>query len=209
MMHGLGADQGVLDILEGIYNGTIQQDLQSKARKIQDQLSIVRDGSSKALRLSEPARTKAIAAFAAARNQLLDASLKITDAKNTYDGIVDIMATIPGVTAPSNFLLSGMGFLPPAVVAFAVTGSVIAGLALALAALLSQIGGAIHGGDGYIQQGANVLSSAGMAIQQAGTAFSQAGGTVFNFGLLVLVGLAGYVGYEYLKKQGHIGGARA
>jgi len=212
MMHGLGAmgaDQGVLEILEGVYNGTIQQDLKSKWAQVQAQLSSINDARNKAIKLPEPARSQALALVTAARNQALGASMQLTDAKNKYDAIVDIMVGIPGVSAPSKFTLSGLGFLPPAIAAFAVTGTVLAGLAVALGFAMSQAGGMIHGGDGYLQQIANIFSAFGTAIQQFGGAASQFGGAVTNVGMLVLVGLAGYVGYEYLKMKGHVGGARA
>jgi hypothetical protein len=211
-MHGLGAtgaDYGVIEILERVYNGTMEQELRGKWAQVLAQLSVINDARNKAIKLSEPARSKILALVTAARNQALAASMQLTDAKNKYDGIVDILAGIPGVNAPSKFTLNGLGFLPPAVASFAVTGTVLAGLVVALGFAMSQAGGMIHGGEGYIQQIANAFAALGVAIQQTGGAFSQVGGTVADIGWLVLVGLAGYVGYEYLKKKGHVGGARA
>lgn len=191
------ADSGVLDILEKVYNGTVQQDLRGKWAEISEQLAKINTMRQQAVSLSEPARSNALNALTSARNFNLDASMKITDAKNKYDAIVDIIGKIPGVSAPSKFTLSGLGFIPPALAAAAVTGTTIAVLLVALGVLISQIGGAINGGDGYIQQAANFMG-------QLGGAFKAFGDSSFNIGMVVLVGLAGYVGYKYFQKRGTI-----
>jgi hypothetical protein len=152
------------------------------------------------MQLTGSAQTQQLAQIAAARNMVLDGSQKLTAAQNKYNFIVGELNRLPGVNAPNQLSfngLSGMGVLPAAVVTAAIVGGTIAVACTALAVLANQVGGAIHGGDGYIAQISSALRSSGVAV-------SAVGESSFKIGTIAIIGLAAVAGFMFLKKRGSI-----
>jgi hypothetical protein len=209
-LQGLSAvSMGAEEVISGIYYGTLKSQLVQWGADLDRQTQEVNNLSTAANSMTDLVKqAQAKALVAQARESIYQARLQFVQARNYYDQIAGELNRIPGVhvdTIQSGFnglaglsdLGSQFGVLPAAVVAGAVDIAIILSIAAAAALAIGAVSDAIRGNDSILTQIRKIIESAGVVIKEATD-------SVTWLAVVAGLGLAGYVGYLFLKKKGKI-----
>lgn len=196
-LSGLGrlGNYSLTDILYGVIDGSLRQKLRDANTALNLQTRQLNAFASKLKAVTNTAeQNRLLAILRKARESVAAAREIVNQAVYKYNFIAGEARRV-GFSTP-DVGLSSLGIGPAIPTAWLITGGVIATTALALSVLVGQISGAVHGGDGYINQLANAFQASGVVIEKT------ADSTVKVAGVALVLGAA-YVAWTLLKKRGY------
>lgn len=190
-MRGLG-DTPQESILSQILDGSMANQLEALRTKLNNQTGNVFNLQEAADKVADPIqRAQAVDMAQRAQNSLMQQKTIMYDAIDKYNQAAQLIQTY----SLNSIKPRQLGFIPAALIPYLVAGATLTVLLIALSNTIGAVRGQANATEGYLSQGARLVSSAGVAIEQTSDAS-------IKFGVVALVAAAAYIGFSILKKRG-------
>ncbi len=164
-------------VVEKIYSGSYANSLKQAHADIRSQLATLNEARSKALNMSDQALVSRIAT---ARNNVLDASMKVTAAQNQYNLVVRELQRL-GLSI-SELSLSGLVLLPPFLIIMVMAFSSAFNVAIS----------AVSGGRNVVDSIADSIRALGGVIKNVAVPISAVGDTWLKVAAAAAIGTVIY-----------------